>query len=879
MTDKQPQALVNERKTTLDNIAQAFQLSAHVLLDDPNQLTGQLIGRLLSSEAPYLKNLIQQGIAKKETPWLCPLRPTLTAPGSPLLRTLEAESVVNAVAVTPDGNLVVSGSRDHMVRVWDLKRGVCIHTLTGHSASVRALALTSDGRYSVSGSLDRTLRIWDLKTGDCVNVLPVIDRVRTLALSSDDRIAVTSGADHEKLTPSEIRKLQSGGQVTVTRPKADDTIRVWDLVSGSLQRSIKADSTQGPTNKTAQGIVYREITRYDSPEPIGEIRGLAITPDGQFIVAGSSRYTKHRVRIWRLKDGKRIHALEGHTDEVWSVIVTPDGHHVISGSADGTIRVWHLQSGRCVKVLAGHRGGVRSLAIMRNGYYLVSGGSDKTVKIWDLTSGKCICTLPAHSYWILSVAVTWDGHLALSGSEDRTVRVWDLDRAREPGTRKVERHRGEVWDVKITMDGCFALSGAEDATLRVWDIRSGDAVGVLHGHNGAIYTVAQVPDRDVVVSASQDGTIRVWDLEEQREVQVFDVGGTSIGQIAITPDGRYVVSGEMIPVSSNGQPTIGTAKGYNLRVWDLQNGDRVHVLKGHKGPINSLVLTPNGQAVLSASADRTLRLWSLQTGGCLRTLKGHTGSVRRVVISPDGRLALSASADSTLRLWELKDATCLKVLDAHTDQVLCVRMTPNGRLVLSGGRDHTLRLWDLEKGMLLRTFYGHRGMVGTVAITPDGRYGLSGSEDHTLRVWDLARGNQVAALYADRAVNSLAYRSDTIVFGDDQGHIHLVRMHGFRTELPFVTAHPSQTQQLNLVDSRRMVARCPLCGDRFRVRRKHTTFISDQLQSAGLRQTQSRCLHLPPEAWDRPELQSKCPGCGQPLRFNPFIADEPMISN
>jgi hypothetical protein len=170
-------------------------------------------------------------------------------------------------------------------------------------------------------------------------------------------------------------------------------------------------------------------------------------------------------------------------------------------------------------------------------------------------------------------------------------------------------------------------------------------------------------------------------------------------------------------------------------------------------------------------------------------------------------------------------------------------------------------------------------MVGAVAITPDGRYGLSGSEDHTLRVWDLAQGDQVAALNADRAVNSLAYRGDTIVFGDDQGHIHLVKMRGFHAKLPFVTARPSQTQDIVLGGGRKMVARCPLCGDRFRVRRKHTTFISDLLQSAGLRQAQSRCLHLPPEAWDRPELHAKCPGCGQPLRFNPFIADGPAISD
>ncbi len=63
-----------------------------------------------------------------------------------------------SVAVTPDGQSVVSGSSDTTVRVWDLKSGRLLHTLEGHKKAVRAVVVTPDGRWAVSGSEDWTLR-------------------------------------------------------------------------------------------------------------------------------------------------------------------------------------------------------------------------------------------------------------------------------------------------------------------------------------------------------------------------------------------------------------------------------------------------------------------------------------------------------------------------------------------------------------------------------------------------------------------------------------------------------------------------------------------------------------------------------------------------
>jgi WD40 repeat protein len=79
------------------------------------------------------------------------------------IRTLTGHTyAVYAVAVTPDGRQVVSGSWDDTVRVWDLASGQPVRTLTGHTGAVDAVAVTPDGRQVVSGSSDHTVRVWDL---------------------------------------------------------------------------------------------------------------------------------------------------------------------------------------------------------------------------------------------------------------------------------------------------------------------------------------------------------------------------------------------------------------------------------------------------------------------------------------------------------------------------------------------------------------------------------------------------------------------------------------------------------------------------------------------------------------------------------------------
>ena len=118
----------------------------------------------------------------------------------------------------------------------------------------------------------------------------------------------------------------------------------------------------------------------------------------------------------------------GHSNLVLTVMVTPDGSRVLSGSTDNTMKVWDIDTGECLITIAGHSSSVLATAITSDGSRVVSGSSDNTVKVWDLETGECLETLEGHLNMVKAVAVTPDGSRVVSGSSDHTVKVWDLEK-------------------------------------------------------------------------------------------------------------------------------------------------------------------------------------------------------------------------------------------------------------------------------------------------------------------------------------------------------------------------------------------------------------------------------------------------------------------
>ena len=109
--------------------------------------------------------------------------------------------------------------------------------------------------------------------------------------------------------------------------------------------------------------------------------------------------------------------------------------------------------------------------------------------------------------------------------------------------------------------------------------------------------------------------------------------------IAFSPDGSQVVSGG------------GDAK---LRIWDVETGELLHTMRGHKGNVRCAAYSPNGEIIVSGGDDRTARLWSAEGVGIIQ-LSGHIKPVRAAAFSPDGKF-LATGGDHAIRIWRIEEA-------------------------------------------------------------------------------------------------------------------------------------------------------------------------------------------------------------------------------
>jgi WD40 repeat protein len=719
-------------------------------------------------------------------------------------------SRVTSVAFSPDRQRLASASEDQTVKVWDAHTGQEIHSLRGHTGTVWSVTFSCDGQRLVSGSADKTIRVWDAQTGQEIRTLKGhTAAVRSVAFSPDSKRLASASADGSV----KVWDAQTGQETPTLKGHTGSVRSVAFSRDGKRMVSgggdlFKAGEIKVSDAQTGENILYLPMnlswvysmafspmaaffstTAALRPQGVrGTVTSVVFSPDGKRLASGSRDQT---VKVWDAATGQQTLTLYGHTGGVYSVAFSPDGQRLASGSEDQTVKVWDAATGQQILTLKGHTGGVWSVAFSPDGKRLASGSADETVKVWDAATGQQTLTLRGHTGFVRSVAFSPDGKHLASGSADDTVKVWDAHTGQLIVT--LQGHTGPVHSVAFSPDGQRLASASHDQTVKVWDAQSGQETLSLQGHTGEVLSVAFSPDGRRLASASADGTVKFWGAS----------GADWLGRrVSDTqPDGTPVDGKARIPAPQEPKPA-------GKEPEDPVVGELRSFL-GHTGHVTSVCLSTDGQRALSAGFDKTLRLWDVERGTQLRRFEGHTHIIWTVALSRDGKRALSGSEDKTVRIWDLDAGKELHRLEGHEGVISSVTFLADGRQVLSACWDRTVRLWDVEGGKQLRRF--DVGVpVTAVAVSADGKQALFGSTDGILRIWDLQAGKELRRIDCPKEmVEGVAFAPD----GRSALSAHAdktVRQYDLETgkELRCFTGHTAKVDSVTLSPDGRRVLSC-----------------------------------------------------------------------
>jgi WD40 repeat protein len=120
--------------------------------------------------------------------------------------------------------------------------------------------------------------------------------------------------------------------------------------------------------------------------------------------------------VWDIEKGETVRTLEGHTDLVNAVAVTPDGRFAVSASNDGTLKVWDIEKGETVRTLEGHTDLVNAVAVTPDGRFAVSASDDGTLKVWDIKTDKAVAGFTGDGP-LITCAILPDGTTIIAGDQ------------------------------------------------------------------------------------------------------------------------------------------------------------------------------------------------------------------------------------------------------------------------------------------------------------------------------------------------------------------------------------------------------------------------------------------------------------------------------
>jgi WD40 repeat protein len=307
---------------------------------------------------------------------------------------------------------------------------------------------------------------------------------------------------------------------------------------------------------------YSMIATSLAAKPIktSAVRTILFSPDGELLVSGSG--TGH-IRVWLVKDGTLLYQRQAHDDWTFGLSFDATGQRLLTGGGDNLVKMWNVATGELLQTFSDHRGDVHDVAFSLGEHSIISAGDDCTISVADITGHSPSIIARAHSAPITTIAVSPATGTIASGSRDTTVRLWEPERLnlemefRGPGD--------DVMSVEFSPDGQQLAAASYDGNVYVWNVGSPEPRRVFRGHSDRLYSVRFSPDGSHILAGGEGGSLREWDFNSG-QMTTIETNQPDISEVALGPSAGWLSTS-----SSNGR----------VLLWQRGKGQRGRELTRH----------------------------------------------------------------------------------------------------------------------------------------------------------------------------------------------------------------------------------------------------------------------------------------------------------
>jgi eukaryotic-like serine/threonine-protein kinase len=436
-----------------------------------------------------------------------------------------------AIAGVPSGDLLTACEIDKAVRRWSWanpKGGP--DSILRHPVVIKALAISPDGEYVLTAGGDRIARLWHLRSGRLLTSLPHRHLPATavafgpegktlLTASPGDAIRVwkfpewdESPCSHFPSSPIRSLAVSANGKFVATGTD-DGRVRVWQVNAAKLKP------------------VGVELMH---PTPI---RAINFSPDGA--VLATSPNAAYGAELWNPATGERLAVLPH--PQVQYVSFSHDGRLAATVGFDTEVWLWDGRSGRLALPAPIRHGAIVAAAGFGPGELLFTAGRDGLIRRWNAATGASLGNPLVHGSPLKDIGFHLsDGGTLLSVGTDGTMCRWD---ATSGELRTQFTHGFPVTAFAFEPRENRVLTSGPDGRTRFWDVAAERQANRSLRHGAEVRSLAASPDGRWAVTACDDGVVQLWGIRLARPL------GPSVRHephalcAAIDPAGRWAVTG------------------------------------------------------------------------------------------------------------------------------------------------------------------------------------------------------------------------------------------------------------------------------------------------------------------------------------------------
>ena len=520
-------------------------------------------------------------------------------------------------------------------------------------------------------------------------------------------------------------------------------------------------------------IIWNASTgvQIETPEKFfGEVCDLQFSPDESLMAACG---TGGIIRIYRTEDWTPIQTLIGHKMTVKSVVFTPNGQQLISGSRDNDIVFWNTDSWQPEHRIMAHDT-VQHIAISADGKWLSSGGSDGHTKVWNVETREFEADFHEHDLTVLCTAISDDGSLIASGGYDHHICIWNRNSAEMVG---MIDSRQTAWSLDFQDSGSTLIAGRGNGWLSCYEVSATgnwELVSQTSTHASQIRSLEILQNPTRTITASEDSDVKI--LHQQSSHHVSSPENRGLMNIRFSSDGARIIVGHF-----DGEATIFDRGGQPIKLIKIRHFARDSVHSNYP----AVAFKDDDVALLAGLESRWCNLDAFDfTGKANRRKIDFETGILLNSLSPDGKL-LATLANETLQIWS---TSTLKMIDSMTcaDEVRSIEFSDDGSVVALAMEDASPRVWYPKTDRVMELDSLYEGVSAhSMAIDSGNRWFVSGNSSRNAEVWDLETGKRIVELAAPSSVNSLAFSPDGNLLAVGSNNVRLFDVNSWELILAF----------------------------------------------------------------------------------------------